>query len=194
MKKAILRFFASVAQKWWAFWSNIRFRKSERFSKEILEEDKINDLDDIRRICPKLYSHFRYKNDGLDQLFDAVITPPQAYKNYLTSELEDDCDGFHALLMHVLKCNNIKCYLLSVIAWKNGHCILVMKYNDLWYTADYTHVYQGFKTLDESVKNYNREFPIKYNIKYEVYYNGLIDYDYEKGKFRNASFKKAEKD
>ena len=111
-------------------------------------------------------------------------------KDYLTDELKDDCDGFHALMLNCLRANDIECYLLTVTAWRNGHCVLVFNLNGLWHVADYDTVYSGHKELQEAIDRYNVEYPKVYNINQEVFYNSLVDYDYAKGKYKITSVKK----
>ena len=63
-----------------------------------------------------------------------------------------------------------------------GHCILLFKLNDSWYINDYTRIYKGFSTPAEAIMDYNAVYPVRYQTQ-EVVFNGLVKYDYEKGKF-----------
>lgn len=188
--RIILKFFAKIAHKWWCFWSNFRFRKMERFDKSILEEDKVQTVNEIKNLCKKLYKKFTYTQDDITQLYDAILPSPQAYKNYLKGELKEDCDGFHSLVLHCLKCNNIESYLLSVNAGFGGHCVLIFKHNNIWYVIDYDTIYSGSEDLSDIIDRYNDEYVKVYKEKHKVYNNCLIDYNYEKGKFKLTSVKK----
>ena len=191
--KKILNFFAQIAYHWWIFWSNIRFRKNERFNNEVLPEDKVSTVADVRNLAKKLYKSFEYKSDGVDQLFDAILPPPDAYKKYLTGKLKEDCDGFHSLLLQCLKASNIECYLLAVNAKGSGHCVLIFYMNTLWHVVDYSSVYIGYKVAQNAINKYNTDFVEIYKAKSKVFANTLVDYNYDKGKFKLVKVKKIEK-
>ena len=192
--KAIINFFVQIAYHWWIFWSNIRFRKAERFNNTILPEDYVSNLDQINRLTKKLYSHFDYTPDGIDQLFDAIIPPSHAYQNYLLDKLKDDCDGFHSLLLQCLRASQIECYLLAVNARGSGHCVLVFYLDSKWHVNDYTTIYDGYDKLQDAINAYNEKFVEIYSgAKSKVFGNTLIDYNFKKGKFKLLGIKKAEK-
>lgn len=192
--KKIINFFVQIAYHWWIFWSNIRFRKVERFNNTILPEDYVSNLDKINILTKKLYSHFDYTPDGIDQLFDAIIPPPQAYQKYLLDKLKDDCDGFHSLLLQCLRASQIECYLLAVNAIGSGHCVLVFYLDGKWHVNDYTTIYDGYDKLQDAINAYNEKFVKIYSgAKSKVFGNTIIDYNFKKGKFKLLSIKKAEK-
>ena len=190
-KNKFYKFFGDIAMLWWCFWSNIRFRKAIRNNYGIIIEDKVNNLNEIKALVKRLYKKFKWTADGPDQLWDAITPPSQTYNHYLAGELKDDCDGFHSLVYYCLYNNEIECYLLTANAAKfsDGHCILLFKYNGKWRVNDYTRVYNGFDTPVEAIENYNEIFPEMYDTK-EVVYNGLISYDFNKGKFHIEKVKK----
>lgn len=59
------------------------------------------------------------------------MPPPQVYRDYMGGLVKDDCDGFHSLVLHCLRVNGVRCYLLAVEARGAGHCVLLMQYNQL---------------------------------------------------------------
>ena len=124
-KTWLLKTFSPLANEfWWPIWSNIRWRKAIKDC-EILEEDKVNTVTEIRRLAKKLYAKFEYTKDGVDQLGDAITPPAQNYSYYLTGSVKDDCDGFHSLVYHCVSKSNIRCYLLSVVSNEGGHCVFL---------------------------------------------------------------------
>ncbi len=188
-KNGFIKFFGNLIQMWWCFWSNIRFKNALRFDIETKDEDKAFNLKDIRELVSKLYNKFEWTEDGIDQLWDALTPPPQTYKHYLDGLLKDDCDGFHALVYHCLSSSDIECYLLTANTFSSGHCVLIFRLDNKWHVNDYSYVYKGFDTIEEAIEDYNLDFPKVYNTK-EVIYNGLVEYDYTKGKYKTTSIKK----
>ena len=177
-KAKLIKKFAPLSMIWWCFWSSIRFRKAIRDDIPLKEEDKVKTLKDIKFLVNRLYSKFTYTKDGVDQLGDAITPPPQNYQYYLNGELKDDCDGFHSLVYHCLHGSGIECYLLTVTAEGAGHCILLFKLNNKWYTIDYTSVSKGYDTAEIAVQSYNEIFPVKYKAKSLVLFNGLVGFNY----------------
>lgn len=57
---------------------------------------------------------------------------------------------------------------------------------------DYTRIYTGHLTLKDAVLAYNKIYTEKYRHKYDVWYNALISYNYDKKKFIGIPLKKAE--
>ncbi len=183
-----------IKQFIWVAWSNFRFRKLERFNTEVDGKDKVKDINDIVNLVQRLYSKFKYTNDGIDQLFDAIVPPPETYKQYKEGLLKDDCDGFHSLVYHCLKASGIPCYLLVTSSVKAGHCTTVFKYKNLWYVCDYTGIYGSTKELYTTIEEFNQYFQEKYSKEKPVTYNAFIGYDYEKGKFKFLNFNKTFKE
>lgn len=196
MKKvlnSIMKFFSWFAiTKWWTFWSNIRFRKSVRHSVDLMEEDKVSTVQDIKSLSRRIYKKFRYTEDGADQLWDAITPPPQNYLHYIENIVEDDCDGFHSTMYHCLSNSGIECYLLSITGIGSGHCLLIFKLNDLWHAIDYNTVYRGYDSIMESIDVYKTEYRSKYNYNKDFLYCALVKYDYSKGKFIGLSVKETE--
>ena len=199
-KNKFVNFFLAIATMWWVFWSNLRFKKSVKHI-SVRDEDLIDGYDPVtvRKLCSTIYKKFKYTPDGFDKLWDAITPPTQNYKDYTEGEVRDDCDGFHSLLYYFLSYGCDKgeeflkvghIYLLSVCAKGGGHCVLVYEYNHKWHVIDYKTVYKGFNTLEEAVADYNKDYVVKYkDIKGDVFYNGLVEYDFGKEKFKRVRFK-----
>lgn len=199
-KNKFINFFMTIATMWWVFWSNLRFKKAVKHI-SVRDEDLIEGYDPVtvRKLAKSVYNKFDYTPDGFDKLWDAITPPTQLYKDYTEGNVKDDCDGFHSLLHYFLNWGCDKgeellkvggVYLLSVVARGGGHCVLVYKYKDKWHVVDYKNVYKGFDTIEEAVKDYNIIYKDKYkDIKSDVYYNALVDYNYDKGKFKRVKFK-----
>ena len=183
MKKFIKKIIITLVNLWWVFWSNIRF-KNDLKDNVLNKEDFIKNRKDLEKLVVRLYSKFTYTSDGLDQLGDAITPPPQNYQYYLEGEVKDDCDGFASLLCHCISKSGLENYLMTVSPEEltSGHCILILKLNDLWHVVDYRKVYNGFDTIEEAVKDYNEKYITLYNHK-EVINNTLIKYSYEHKKF-----------
>ena len=183
--KALAPIVGPLAMRYWCHWSNRHFKNTIRLDQTLLQpEDRVTGITTLNRVLSKLYRTFRYTKDGVDQLYDAITPPPQLYVNYMQGEVKEDCDGFHSLLHYVLSMSNIECYLLTVNAYRAGHCVLICKLKDQWHVVDYRKVYAAFDTMEEAVADYNDLFLINNNVDdYEVSFNGLVDYNYETGKF-----------
>ena len=175
---------------WWIFWSNHRWKDVERLDASI--DEKLDDiklkplesLDDIKVMTKNMYKKFEWTADGPDQLFDSMCPPPYNYKRVKEGILKDDCDGYHALMYQILHANNIECYLLSVVDWLWGHCILLFKFDGKWHTMDYTSIQEAYDTGKEAIKAYTDDYAQRCRRKY-LDTNGLVEYDYEKGKWKN---------
>lgn len=188
MKEFLLWLIAKIGNEWfWPAWSNFRWKKSVHGDVMIEEEEKIKTIPDIRRTACNIYSKFNYEEDGLDELGDSVVPPPQNYLNYKEGTLCDDCDGFHSTMYHFMHGSNIECYLLSVNAIGCGHCVILFKLDDLWRVCDYTSVTEGHSTAAAAISSYDEIFEKVYQTKSKVFYNGLTKYDYLDGKFKAQS-------
>ena len=190
--KKFLGFFTSLACKVWrVHWSNLRRCKAIRKNIKIPEEDKITSIEKAGQIARQVYKRFDYTADDFDDLWDSIVPPPQNYQNYLDGMIKDDCDGFHSTMYHFMYNSNLENYLLSVIALGSSHCVLLFKFGDMWYINDYTTIHEGYRTPSEAISAYDEKYPKIYTkAKSEVFYNSLVKYDYEKGKFKNQSIKK----
>ena len=172
---------------WSVPWSNFRFRHVERHNVGIEPEDVVTSRTAIINLAKRMFKKFKYTEDGIDQLWDAICPPPYAYSVMNSKgELRDDCDGFHSLMYHCMVRNGMEAYLLLVIAKGAGHCVLTFRFHDIWYVLDYDSLYTGYKTLHEAVESYNASFVQVYKTKSKVYYNGFLKYNYNKGKFHLA--------
>ena len=189
----MIKFLHKIGNLWWCFWSNIRWRKSNRFYDEILPEDlTIHSIDTMRKVVNRIYAKFKYTADGADQLWDCITPPPANYEHYVNGELKDDCDGWASVMNYVLHKNNIEAYILSAEEIGDGHCICLFKLNDLWHINDYNSIHKGFKSVTECIEDYNKIYEESYKPKTPVYYNGIIKYDYQKGKFKLINIKRLE--
>ena len=175
---------------WWILWSNHRWKDVERHN--MIIDDKVdewilkplNSISDIKAMTCQAYKRFEWTRDGVDQLFDSMCPPPYNYVRYKTGVLKDDCDGYHALMYQILHANNIECYLMSVVDWQWGHCILLFKFENNWYTMDYTTIRKPFATAEEAIKDYDDDYAQRCRRKY-LDTNGFVEYDYEKGIWKN---------
>lgn len=176
---------------WWIHWSNVRWSKVERHSEEIDCYNDLKDFDSIQAMIKDIYNnHYTWTADNVDQLFDAICPPPYNYYRYKTKPvLKDDCDGFHSLVYHFLHCNGYECYLLSLVDFRVGHCVLAYKSNDKWYVINYTKIYGGYESLSALIENYNAEYSKQQKID-KISANGLVEYDYKKGKLKNKKLNK----
>lgn len=175
---------------WWITWSNHRWKDVERHNQEIDKELfgykqlGIKTYLDVDILTNNVYKKFEWTRDGVDQLFDSICPPPYNYVRYKTGVLKDDCDGYHALMYHILHANGIECYLMSVADWLWGHCILLFKLDNKWYTMDYTTIHKGFENVEDSIKEYDEDYAKRCRRKY-LDTNGFVEYDYEKGIWKN---------
>lgn len=188
-KNVFFKVIGNACISWWCFWSNIRFKKAIRKNIALLDEDKqIKSIIDITKIVDNVYKKFKWTSDGIDQLFDAITPPPQNYQHYVDGLLKDDCDGFHSSVYHILHNNNLLCCLLTTNAINGGHCVLLFKFENKWYINDYKRIYGGNIDIEKTIKDYNEIYQKLYKSK-KVLYNGLVRYDYEKGKFYKETLK-----
>ena len=191
-----VKFFCDISNSFWVHWSNFRFRKSCRFDTTLLFEDEIHSFSDISPLIKKLYSEFKYKKDGITQLGDAVLPPSEAYRRYTVDKVmtnkyyKEDCDGFHSLVYHCFKNSNLQCYLLTVNAKGCGHCVLVFRYDSVWYVVDYDTLVGVEPNLKSVIEHYNNYFKDCYSDGNKVFYNSLLKYDYKKGKFKMLNYYK----
>lgn len=63
-----MEFLGGLVTNYWCHWSNIRFKKKERFSTELLEDDKVKTVAEIKSLVKKLIRTFTWTADGVDQL------------------------------------------------------------------------------------------------------------------------------
>lgn len=188
-----MKFLIHIRNLLWLFWSNIHYRHTkgvDLHSTAIDEEDKVETLDDIYHLASKLNRHFDYKDDGVELLWDAIIPPSEAYKQYKNGLLKDDCDGFHSLVYHCLKQSGFTVYELCAQTKREGHCVAIFLYRGLWYVIDYTSVWGSYSRLEPSIEEFNTYFSRNYVNGDKVVNNEVLDYDYEKGKWKALNLKK----
>jgi len=188
-KNIFWKIICNIAISWWCWWSNTRFKNKKRKNTGVLSEDVVSNLDDIKLLTKKLKKSFTYTDDSYDQLWDAIVPPPQLYEDYVGGLVKDDCDGFHALLSYCLFNNKIYCCLLTANTPKDGHCILLFYFEKKWYVADYTKIYCGYETIEETIVEYNKIYKEVYKTS-NVVMNGLLKYDYDKQQFVKMNLKK----
>lgn len=187
-------FFHKIVNHLWVFWSNIRWHKSARFYNEILPEDSnLKTIKAIQETVSRVYSKFKYTADKADQLWDCVTPPPQNYKHYVEDQIKDDCDGWAAVMHYVFYKNDIESYILSVEEKWDGHCVCLFKFKHKWYINDYNSIHEGFYDMNEAINNYNEIYAKEYKPKTPVCHNGLVKYDFEKGKFKLVNLKRIQK-
>lgn len=184
----LMTMLAYIANRFfWIPWSNFRYRKEERHSTFLREEDTVNSIPSIQALARRLYEQFDYTSDGPNELWDAVCPPPYAYAQVTSgSRLRDDCDGFHSLMYHCLSQSGIPCYLLSVSAPGGGHCVLTFYFQHCWHVLDYRTLYTNYptSTLSDTVAEYADTYVKVYRKNGPAYFTGLYSYDYKSGKFR----------
>lgn len=178
------RFFDNI---WWPWWSNTHWNSSKEDDLPIADEDIVTGVVSLRRECMRLYEKFSWTGDGIEELFDSILPPPQAYRKSLAGQIVDDCDGFHSVVYHVLSKSGFESYLLTAHTRSVSHCALLCKIDEMWHVCDYFTVYPGFETAAEAIEDYNKNFVEVYQAKGEVFYNALIKYNYNKGKLRSTS-------
>lgn len=153
--------------KWRVSWSNFKNKGSIT---EIEVEENLNKkalLTSLRNLAKEVYSKFTWTMDSIDELFDRMRTPAVCYADYKRGSLNDDCDGFHAVLMQILQANGLDCALLTYMVpdLNECHTILVLKYSTSYYKIDYTSVTK-FASLDAIIEKIREKHPdlIAYNL------------------------------
>lgn len=140
----------------------------------IVENDKVKTTP--KSLLHNVYkSGFTYKKDK----FEEIITPSQAYYEYLNGGLVDDCDGWVSLAYHILTNNGADCYYSIIKGYCkiNTHSILTFNYNNMWYINNYSNTYQfNCLTKEQALKQFCKRFnyiAIKCDTKYS-YTTGLF--------------------
>lgn len=96
----------------------------------------------VKALANEMRITFKYTSDNLWQLYDSMRPPADCYKQVVENgKLYDDCDGFHALMYHILTQNNIDCVLCTAVPLKNtlktAHTFLTYRENSHWRILDY---------------------------------------------------------
>ena len=187
-----MRFLINLKNLIWIWWSNYHYKKigAELHSTAIDPSDTARTMNSLLFLMNKLYDKFHYTKDGADLLYDAMIPPCEAYKQYRNGELKDDCDGFHSLVYHCLKFSGFEAYLLTANSIKSGHCVVIFRMDYFWHVVDYNSIYTSTRTLETSLGEFNDYYSKKYCNGQKVLCNNLYSYDYKQGKFIMHNTKK----
>lgn len=138
----MMRLFCKFWIKFRVWWSN-KINKDDVDDYELLEKHFMKSFtkSKLLSIQKDLYSRFNYKYDSFKELFDSMKKPAQCYVNSCEDNWEDDCDGFHAALYHILFKNGYRAKLLTMLFPENillSHTVcIVEKYNKI-ILCDYT--------------------------------------------------------
>ena len=158
------------------FWSKIRWYRQ---SKIISENVQVVNDNNLSSILKDVYTHFEWVADGASQLFDSIRPAPALYNEYLNcitsnSKIKDDCDGFHAIIYHILNNSGYNVALLTMVTkpLKNSHTVVVVydSTNNSYRIIDYLHISKPYSTIEEYISKYTDE----------VVDWGLDRYDYKK--------------
>ena len=150
-------------------WNNFRFRKSIREYTPLSGE--LHAIGDLREKVKELYNNFNYKYDDASMLFDAIDTPPQCLFYLENNTLQDDCDGYHAAIHHLVthrfaNATNIRLITVVTKPFKKSHTMCVFDFEGKTYLADYQKVIeiQDYdKVLDHMKQVYSCE-PVYYHL------------------------------
>ncbi len=134
---------------------------------ETIDKNSTSFLTNLRTLTKQVYSKFTWTMDKAEDLFDCMRTPAECYFDYAQGTLEDDCDGFHACIMQILKESDIDCVLLTYMVpnINDCHTILVAKNKNVYYKVDYNTV-TTFRTFDQLINQIKEKHPdlIAYNL------------------------------
>ena len=155
--------------KWRVTWSNCK-NKGDITNIVVTETIDPKDtafLTKLRALAKTVYSKFIWTMDNAEDLFDCMRTPARCYSEFKQGTLKDDCDGFHACIMQILKESNIDSVLLTYMMpdLNDCHTILVAKNNNAYYKIDYTAVtkYASLELLVNGIKEKHPDL-IAYNL------------------------------
>lgn len=155
--------------KWRVTWSNIKNNGdiTEISVVESIDSKDTAFLTKLRALTKEVYSKFAWTMDNAEDLFDCMRTPARCYSDFKQGVLSDDCDGFHACIMQILKKSNTDSVLLTYMVpnLNDCHTILAAKNNNYYYKVDYTTVtkYNSLTLLIESIKSKHPDL-IAYNL------------------------------
>lgn len=169
------------------YWSRFHWRKYLGGESAAVPTVKATRTD-IGKFLSECYSHFDWTMDGIDELTDSFCPLPYLYNKYVSQKeagkkLQDDCDGFHSVVWHVLNANNIECALITVVVkpfWDSHTMCLYRGEKDgkkVYFVANYSIIYKAFNTIEEFIAYYEN---LK---KTKIRYWQLDKYDYEKQMF-----------
>lgn len=171
-------------------WSKIRWTGKNKETAAPCEETA-KTIQQIKSACSNVYRHFRWTMDDISELFDSFTPVEYLYNKYKEAEdsehkLEDDCDGFHSIIHHILAQNGVESYILSIATKpiKNSHTMCIFKLDDSYYLVDYTSVKKYGTSVSDIVNEYiSRK---KYD---KAYYWNTQYWDYKKNKYKNIKLK-----
>lgn len=127
-------------------WSNWYYRKAFSTAACI---HYFETLEELQQIAAWLYEcGFVYETDGILEMFDAMDKPPSCYFMATKHKLVDDCDGFHAAILHILKGNGIDARLLTIVTdpLQHSHTVAAFKWHDGYRFLDYDRISPAFNT------------------------------------------------
>ena len=184
MIKLIAMFWCNV---WRNFWSWIRWHKYTKI--ESMPVPEVND-ENLRTTLFRRYSAYDWTADDITELGDSFCPPQYCFNENEKAMMktpkgkyEDDCDGWHAMVYHILKNNGYNVALITVVTkpFTQSHTMTVIRdvnesTGEISYrVVDYTAVKGPFSTLQEFVDQYS--LPVRYwclqayNDKKGKYYN-----------------------
>lgn len=185
--RPITKFFAMLWLKYLRnFWSMIRWNgKRKEVSREMIS---VND-GNLKSTLKDVYSHYQWAMDDVSQLFDSMRPAPYLYNQYLEAKLndkvvEDDCDGYHTIIYHMLKNNGYRVALITLVTdpISQSHTMVAIK--DIiddgtvsYRVVNYTAITGPYITLEKFVEQY----------KHDVICWSVDKYDYDGRRFRNIS-------
>lgn len=168
--------------KWRVHWSNRKNKNSIiDATVEVTYNRQYSVLWNLNHISTDLYSKFKWTQDSFNELFDRMRTPARCYLDYIIyNTLYDDCDGFHACLMHIVNWWGFDSVLLTYMTQNlnNCHTVLVVKIDEIYYKIDYTRIktYSSLNELVEDIKDHNADF-IDYNlVKFQGVYEIINEF------------------
>lgn len=162
------------------YWSNFK-GIYEKYDHHITFKDHFNKDDcfavNTKSILKEIMSKFTYQYDGPSDLFDYMAKPEQCYLSYLTGKLQDDCDGYHGCVYHILTKNGYDCALLTYLVpdLTQCHTCVVAKAENQYFLVDYTNI-KAYRDLDTLLS------VLKLN-KPEMFDFNLVKFDYSKQRY-----------
>ena len=150
-------------------WNGLRFRKS--IKEYVPLSGEINTIGDLQDRVVELYKNFKYKYDDISMLFDAIDTPPQCLFYLENNTLQDDCDGYHAAIYHLIihrmkNASNIKLITVVTKPFTKSHTMCVFDSNDKTYLVDYQRVVeiQDYSDALDHMKQIYSSKPLYYHL------------------------------
>lgn len=175
-------------------WSKIRWKKINSILPTQTNLLKAKSIRGIQEVCDTLYKHYRWKMDDVSELLDTYRPIGYLYNWYINSLnkdsiiVEDDCDGFHSIVYHILKSNNIQSCLLTIATRPitNSHTMTLFRYEGDIYLIDYNvlYKYSADKTIQSIVDDYNTRNKYK-----PEHYWTTHEYNYDKRLFYKVEWK-----